>query len=316
MVSLELVRKLRVGPFVRRRRPAGRAATRAAELSPAVAVARWMVAGLSLLAIWALGFALLFSRLQEHRGQHALYGDFREKLALQTARIGPDATGDPIPVGEPVALLTAPAAHLADLVVVEGTSSGALQSGPGHRRDTVLPGQAGVSLVYGRSVTFGGPFASIAGLRAGDEIRAVTGQGKFVYRVAGVRRPGDPLPPLPAAGASRLTLVTAESSGWRSGWSPTGTVYVDAVLTSPKTAPASPGHLARVPESEKSMRPDTSGLMALVLWLQGLLLTAIGMVWAWRHWGAWPTWVVGSVVLLALLWGATGSATLLLPNLV
>jgi hypothetical protein len=63
------------------------------------------------------------------------------------------------------------------------------------------------------------------------------------------------------------------------------------------------------------MHGETSGLTALVLWLQGLLLTALLMVWAWRHWGTWQTWIVGSAVVLALLWGATNAAALMLPNL-
>jgi len=48
-------------------------------------------------------------------------------------------------------------------VVVGGTSAGDLESAPGHRRDTALPGQVGVSLIYGRAVTFGAPFGQLDG---------------------------------------------------------------------------------------------------------------------------------------------------------
>ena len=47
------------------------------------------------------------------------------------------------------------------MVVVEGTTPGEPDAGPGHLRDTPLPGQAGVSVVFGRRATFGAPFASL-----------------------------------------------------------------------------------------------------------------------------------------------------------
>jgi sortase A len=166
---------------------------------------------------------------------------------------------------------------------------------------------------------FGAPFADIADLRPGDEIWAVTGQypNHFEFRVTDVRRAGDPLPaPLPSDG-SRLTLVTSEANGWRTGWAPSRTVYVDATLVKPKTAQPVGGHLAAVPDEENAMQADTSGaLIPTVFWLQGLLVATLGAVWAWRRWGIWQTWIVAVPTILALLWGATSSASLLLPNLV
>ncbi len=323
MATSDLARRLRFGPFPKLRRAAhrgGGAGPRAAaarvELSPAIAVLQWALAAISTLAIWLVAFALVFSRLQEHRAQHTLYAEFREKLALQTARIGADANGNPIPVGEPVAIVNSPAGHLSNLVVVEGTAAAQTRSGPGHRRDSVLPGQAGVSVLYGRSVMFGAPFAGITQLRPGDEIWAVTGQGRFLYHVTDVRRAGDPLPQPLAAGGSQLSLVTSDSPGWRSGWAPTGTVYVDATLVEPQTAAQSPGHVSAVPDEESSMHGDTSSLIPTIFWLQALLLASLGIVWAWRRWGAWQTWIVATIVMVALLWGASGSAALLLPNLI
>jgi sortase A len=295
-----------------------RVAAKPVELPAAVAVARSMLIGLCALALWLVAFGLIFSRLQEHRTQHTLYADFREKLALQTARIGTDPNGRPIPTGEPVAVLNAPVAHISNLVVVEGTGAEQTRSGPGHERNTVLPGQAGASVLYGRSVTFGAPFAQIADLKPGDDIWAVTGQGRFQYQVEDVRRAGDPLPQPLRSGGSQLTLVTSESSGswWRAGWAPTGAVYVDALLVKPVTAPSAPGALPAAAADEAPMDSDTSSMIVLVLWLQALLIAAVGVVWAWRRWGAWQTWIVGTVVMVALLWGASSSAALLLPNLV
>jgi sortase A len=323
VATTDLARRLRVPALRGWRRGAhapGGAGTRAAavpaELSSANAVARWMLVAISVLSIWLVAYALVFSGLQEKRAQHDLYAKFREQLALQTARIGPDVNGVPIPAGEPVAMLSAPAIGLDHVVVVEGTAADEMRSGPGHLRSTVLPGQAGVAVVYGRAVTFGAPFASVTSLHTGDEIFAVTGQGRFVYQVTGVRRAGDPYPAPLATGGGQLTLVTSEGSGWRSGWAPTGTVFVDALLVRPASGAASGGHLAAVPPEEATMKGDSSKLIVVVLWLQGLLLAAIAMVWAWRRWGAWQTWIVGSAVVIALLWGASNSAALLVPNLI
>ena len=65
------------------------------------------------------------------------------------------------------------------------------------------------------------------------------------------------------------------------------------------------------------MHTDVSGaLIPMIFWLQGLLLATLGAVWAWRRWGVWQTWIVGAPAIMALLWGATSSAALLLPNLI
>ena len=136
-------------------------------------------------------------------------------------------------------------------VVVEGTASGDLLVGPGHRRDTALPGQVGTSVVYGRAATYGGPFADLTELQAGDKIEVDVGQGRKVFRVSGVRRAGDPLPQPPADGAARLTLVTAEGSGRLGALAPESVVYVDA--DAKKGFPAPAGRPPAVPESEQSM---------------------------------------------------------------
>jgi hypothetical protein len=91
---------------------------------------------------------------------------------------------------------------------------------------------------------------------------------------------------------------------------------VDALLVTPATAPSAPGQLPASSADEAPMKNDTASLVVLVFWLQALLIAAVAAVWAWRRWGAWQTWIVGTVVIVALLWGASSSAALLLPNLV
>ena len=290
------------------------------ELVPAIAVLRWALLALSGFAVWLVLFAFVLSPLQEHRAQHTLYAEFRQKLAAPDARIGIDQQGRAIPLGEPVAIVRAPAIGL-DQVVVEGTSAEQTRSGPGHMRNTSLPGQYGTSKIFGRSVLYGAPFASISKLQVNDEIRVVTGQGRFVYQVLAVVRPHDTLPAYPSSG-SELWLQTSESHGWRSGWAPSDTVTVVAGLVTPKTGTPPPvgpkgqtvGSI-QLSSSERAMQGDTSGLFATVIWLQGLLLAALGFVWMMRRWGVWQTATVGVVVLAALLWGATNSVAQTLPNL-
>jgi sortase A len=184
-------------------------------------------------------------------------------------------------------------------------------SGPGHRRDTVLPGQNGVSLVYGRSTTFGGPFQRIAELRDGDRLTVVTFQGQFTYEVEGVRRDGDPLPDIEPVtdGGSRLTLVTAEGSN---PFQPERTVFVDALLDGDAQPAAQ--RPAVIPPEERSLATDRPALLPLVLWLQALAVLAIGMAWARARWGRWETYLVGLPAVLAVVWNVYESAARLLPN--
>jgi sortase A len=280
-------------------------------LSTGPAVVRWALLSLSLLAVWVLLFAFVLSGLQESRSQATYYATLREGLAGEAAPIG-----GPIELGSPVFLMTAPKGGLDKTVVVEGTSSSNLTAGPGHLATTVLPGQPGVSVVFGRSVTFGAPFKDITAMQPGDQITVTTGQGTFTYTVDRVRRPGDPLPPPLTQGGSRLTLVTAQGAGWRSGWAPSGTVFVDATLHGGQTQPIPPGRPSAVPQSQEPMQGDTSSLVVLVLWLQLIIVVGAFAGWGRTHWGTWQTWLIAAPVMLAALWGATQSAFVLLPNLI
>jgi sortase A len=276
---------------------------------PAAAVVAVRVAlSLALVATWSALYLFALSGLPAARDQQVLYEQLREQVALATEKIG-----GAIPPGTPVALLEAPAIGLR-YVVVEGTAAGDLRAGPGHRRDTPLPGQAGVSLVYGRAVSFGGPFRHITRLRPGDTLTVTTGQGTFNYRVDRVRRAGDPVPDPLGAGQGRLTLVTAEGVSWRAGWVPDQAVYVDATLLN-AAVPAPSGRPTAVPRAEEALQPDPGALVPLVLWLQVMLLATGAWAWAWLRWGSAQTWLVGLPLILLALWGASQSAAQLLPNL-
>ncbi len=263
---------------------------------------------LALLLGWAAFQVLALGGLSHARAQHVLYGQLRGELAAQTA-----PTGGVIEPGSPVALLTIPTLGLTE-VVVEGTASGDLRSGPGHRRDTVLPGQQGVSIVYGRAATYGAPFKQVATLRPGDGLAVTTANGEFVYRVDGVRREGDALPGALAPGGARITLVTAEGDGPFAAIAPSRTVYVDATLVG-DAAVGDGGRPSSVPDSERALAADPAVLPVLVLCLQGLLLAAIATTLALARMPRRVVWVLAAPIVVALAWASTDAAVQLLPNL-
>lgn len=255
---------------------------------------------------------IVVSGFTERAAQAQALASLRADLAAGTAPLGPlDVKGHPLHPAAPVVYLEIPSIHLKQ-VIGEGTTSGDLLKGPGHRRDTPLPGQAGVSIILGREGAFGGPFGDIDRLRKGATIRVTTGQGRFVYQVLRVRHEGDPVPPALKAGAGRLLLATSAGSLFV----PSGVLRVDADLTT--TALPGPARLVSsqsLPSSEQLMGTDSSTLWALALWLQALIAAALGSLWAWHRWGRAQTWIVFLPLLLLLGLAAAEEAARLLPNL-
>lgn len=281
-------------------------------LSPRLQVARAVLVSLLVLSVSLLMQLLVVSRLYQYSAQQRAFARLRAELAQGTAAIGPTgAGGRALRPGSPVAYLEIPALHLKQ-VVVEGTSSANLFTGPGHRRDTPLPGQAGVSILLGRRASFGGPFAKIAGLRKGATIRITTGEGTFVYKVLGVRREGAEVPAPAPAGAGRLLLATAAGTPFM----PSGVARVDADLTTAASAgPARPFNARSLPASEQIMGTDPGTIWALALWLQFLVLVVLGATWASQRWDRARAWIVFLPPLLLCGLNASGQAAHLLPNL-
>lgn len=267
----------------------------------------------ALVCAWVLLQLLVLGGLAHARSQHILYAEFRSELALATAPTGAlDYAGKPVRPGAPVALLTSSSIGLKQ-VVVDGTASGDLVAGPGHLRDTPLPGQAGWSWVLGRGSTYGAPFGKITDLAKGDTISVVTGEGKVDYTVVDVRRAGDPVPAVPSGpSGGLLTLVTADSHGFLSALRASSAVYVDA--TTDKALADGPVAVA-VPPSELVMARDTSSLPTLTLLLAVLTGLVLAVSIARRHFRASLVWLVSTPVVIALAWAVTDQVTRLLPNL-
>lgn len=269
----------------------------------------WLL--LSALAVGFVAHVTLVGSLQHSRAQFVLYQELRASLALATTPLGQlDVGGKLVPNGTPIGVITIEALGVEE-VIVQGTTSSDLMEGPGHRRDTVMPGQEGTSVILGRQATYGGPFSILSGLVPGDEIEVVTGQGTSRYEVFGIRREGDLLPEPLEAGEGRLELATADGIPL----APSGVLYVDAVLTTEPNETPSPVFTKEVlAPGEWPMATDPNAWWETLVWFQWLALAAVVLRWVRSRWGVWQTWVITLPVLLALGAATAGVAMSALPN--
>jgi sortase A len=70
-----------------------------------------------------------------------------------------------------------------DAVVIQGTDTSSLETGPGHYPDTPFPGQPGTVAIAGHRTTYLAPFRHIDSLVAGDKIVLAMPYGRFTYTV-------------------------------------------------------------------------------------------------------------------------------------
>ena len=143
-----------------------------------------------------VGYMFAFTNVQAARSQHDLLDSFHGSSVVDALEGKPPANG------EPAAILKVPALDL-DQVVVEGTSSGDLQAGPGLMPRTAPPGVRGNTVIAGRRLTFGHPFEHLLSLVPGDRVYVTGSYGRFTYRVVrvGIASPGEPDPVGPSADA-------------------------------------------------------------------------------------------------------------------
>lgn len=246
-----------------------------------------------------VAYLVMASQVTFFREQSLLHEELRFELANSTSpvsQVGED--GELLPLGKPVALLEIDSIDLR-VVVVEGTDARTLQSGPGHRRDTVMPGQEGASVIFGRQAAFGGPFANLDQLRERDRIVVTTGQGESVYRVVGVRYGQESLPERPPAEGT-LTLVSATGIPFFAE----DVMRVDAVLVGNAfDAGARAFGYVALPEEELAMASQFSSGAEVAVWSILLLACVVMVPLVRRQWGRWQAWAVGvpTVGLLAFL---------------
>jgi sortase A len=271
---------------------------------------------LTLLAVAILsfvGYLYFLSGVQEARAQTTLYARMQGELAQAVAPTGPMIPGHPaspaslaaVP-GDPIALLDIPAIGISNMVIVEGTSPENLTLGPGHLRDTPFPGQAGISVVFGRRETFGGPFGNLPQLRKGDVITTTTGQGQARYQVIALSDSSKPVPfsEIP----NQILLVTADSR-----IAPAHYIEVEAkLLGSP--FPES-GYVPVVGPSEVALGRDPYALIPAMVWAIALAAAALTGSFLAGRWSRWPAWIVTISAIIAILWNLFESLSALLPNL-
>jgi sortase A len=295
----------------RRRRPAESDAVD----DPVPGATRVASSALSILGLVALGLIaqlVVLGAVQHHRAQSVEYAQLRQTLALGTTPVsGVGVDGRLVPEGTPIAIMDIQRIGLWE-VIDEGTTASVLADGPGHRRDTVLPGQIGTSVLMGRQASYGGPFARISELIGGDKITVLTAQGTQHFTVLDVRHAGDPDPEAPLAGRGRLTLVTADGPAF----APTDIVRVDADLVSPVQPTPRPALAStQLSAAEMAMAGDDSAYFPLILWGQLLVVAAVAVVWIRHRVGRWQAWVIGVQLLGSLGLVVANAAIRLLPNL-
>jgi sortase A len=267
-----------------------------------VSVARCVAVSTLLLALLIVGFAgylLGVSRIQEASAQHRLYATLAGELGQDIGPLGPTRPG------APVAVLNMPSIGVGDIVVVEGTSPEDLMAGPGHLRNTPLPGQLGLSVIFGRRVTFGAPFARLASLRPGDKITTITQQGSSVYKVVAI---GDSQNPVKDTTLNRLVLLTTSSASV-----PTYYLEVDADLVS--TVHNGPVQMPAIGPSEQALAGDSGALVLTMVWGLALVIVSVGAAVAAARWSPGPVYLIAAPAVLAIVWILYQNFAALLPNL-
>jgi sortase (surface protein transpeptidase) len=269
----------------------------------------------ALAVLFLVGFFVYLYALSypsETHAQAAMFKNFVAELQQGTAPVAPSTTNQttgastPLAEGSPVAVLNVPQIGLRDVVVVDGTTSRDMALGPGRVRASALPGQEGVSFIYGKVATYGAPFAHLMRLNRGDRFTVTTGQGTSTYMVESF---GTSSKPAPADAANRLVLETAAPGIW-----PSSAVQVNSVLVS---APQpNPGDWPQITSAEADMGRDTAdGLVPLALWSQALLLAVLVSTVGVYRWSRWRTYLLMAPVVMALTWCVYENMAVLLPNL-
>jgi sortase A len=128
-----------------------------------------------------IAWVLWGTGLYTARQQDALRGELQERIEDPRRRPGTVLPGDAY------AIIRIPSIQVND-VVVQGTGTEALKSGPGHYQKTADPwddrGRVGIA---GHRTTYGAPFWSLDRVREGDDVFLRTEFGGFRYEVTGFR---------------------------------------------------------------------------------------------------------------------------------
>ncbi len=128
-----------------------------------------------------------------------------------TSTVPVAASTPPVPSGDPIGVLTIPTLGIHDLYIVEDVGVPDLKKGPGHFRETPMPGQLGNAAIAGHRTTYGAPFYHLDRLQPGDLIEVDTFAGHFTYSVTStfVVHPEDYASVIPTVDPTVATLTLA-----------------------------------------------------------------------------------------------------------
>jgi sortase A len=138
----------------------------------------------------------------EERRQLVDLGDVRRRVAYLAGRLEGHTKN-----GSPVGRIEIPRIG-ASFVVVKGTDTSDLESGPGIYSETVFPGMAGTTAIAGHRTTYLAPFRHVDLLRRGNTIALRMPYARFIYKVIDKRvvAPNDVDAAVGNVGYSRLVL--------------------------------------------------------------------------------------------------------------
>jgi sortase A len=227
---------------------------------------------LGIIVFLFIGYELWFTGLYTHRAQENLTSQLERQWAVppvtvpaasapassasstatapsaSTTAVAPSPSAaspfvdKPVP-GDAIGIIRIPRLGLSySYAIVEGTSTGDLEKGPGHYSGTALPGQIGNLVISGHRTTYLAPFNGLGNLVAGDAIVIETRDTWYTYRVTGTRTvlPTEvgvllPVPDKPGVKATQalITLTTCTPK-----YSASHRLVVEGVLQSatPKSA--------------------------------------------------------------------------------
>ncbi len=289
--------------------------SRVANPKPAVAarVTTFSVISLIVLTVGFVAHLLLISPMHFHSEQLKKTESLRYELANGTAPVGQvDSEGYLLASGTPLAFITIPKLNV-NAVVVEGSTSSDTMVGVGHRRDTVLPGQEGISVLYGRQAAYSGVFGRLHELKTGDTIKVLTGQGESEFTVSNVRVAGDEVTNSIPSGGSRLTLVSASGIPFL----PNSAVWVDADLVGPaKETPLKVIPMLAIDSSEQAMNGDLNALTPIIYLYQLLALVILAMLWLRKNWGRGQSWIIAVPLMVWTTAMLAEQITRILSNLI
>lgn len=303
------------------------------------AIGRFMMRAGAVLLLF-VAYQLWGTGLSTARAQDRLSAQFDAQLttttttAPTTSTTAPTAPAPPVtapadlPVpdpGAPIGRISIPAID-SDFVVVQGVDLRWLRDGPGHFPQTPLPGQAGNAALAGHRTTYAAPFNRLDELRPGDPITITTLQGTFTYLVdRRVDAKGDvtghvivdatDLSILDQDIGDRLTLMACHPK-----YSAARRIVVTATLTTPP-APSTPiPSYADTVTTDASLDVlaggDPSARPAAILWGIIAALAWFGVWFAARKWRRIPVWawyLVGTPIVLVLLFLTFENVARLLP---